>query len=188
MTLAVFLSILGGSFVGALLPFVNVELIMALAARQLGGSLVSGIMVALIGAVGTMAGKLQVYLVARGGRALGGRWVRGRSEREARDALVATHRHDAQETPEWREDPGLITPWRRAWLRVRHLLAGPSMERLAAPAVLLSALLGIPPLAIVTAVAGAAHMRWEIFTAAGVVGRAVRFFIVYEVAALALGK
>src|SRR5512143_3969138 len=101
MTIAVILSILGGSFVGALVPLVNVELIMAVAARQLGGGIVSGILVALIGAVGTMAGKLQVYLVARGGRVMGGRWVRRRSEREARDALVATHRHDAQETPEW---------------------------------------------------------------------------------------
>jgi hypothetical protein len=31
-------------------------------------------------------------------------------------------------------------------------------------------------------------MRWEIFTDAGVVGRAVRFFIACEVAALALGR
>jgi hypothetical protein len=62
----------GGSFVGALLPLVNLELIIAEAARRLGGGVVSGILVALIGAVGIMAWKLRVYLVARaGGRTLG---------------------------------------------------------------------------------------------------------------------
>jgi membrane protein YqaA with SNARE-associated domain len=186
MTLAALLSIFGGSFLGALVPIVNVELIVAVAAHQMGDGIVPAATVALIGAAGTMAGKLQVYLVARGGRTLGGRWIRRRSERQARQALVTAHRHDAQETPEWREDPAAISPTRRVWLRVRHILAGPSVERLAAPAVLLSGLLGIPPLAIVTAVAGASRMRWQVFMGAGLLGRVVRFFVVYEVAAFAL--
>jgi membrane protein YqaA with SNARE-associated domain len=188
MTLAALLSILGGSFMGALIPIVNVELIVALAARQMGGGIVPATTVALVAAVGTMAGKLQVYLVARGGRALGGRWVRKRSEREARQALVAAHRHDAEETPEWHEDPAAISRSRRVWLRVRHFLAGPSIEQLAAPAVLLSALLGIPPFAIVTAVAGASRIRWHVFLGAGLLGRVLRFFIVYQAATLVLGK
>ena len=186
MALAALLSILGGSFLGALIPIINVELIVALAAHQMGSGAIPATTVALVAAIGTMAGKLQVYLVGRGGRALGGRWIQRRSERKAKKALVAAHRHDAQETPEWREDPAAIAPARRVWLRVRHILAGPSIEQLAAPTVLLSAMLGIPPLAIVSVVAGASHMRWEVFLIAGLVGRTVRFFIVYQVAALAL--
>jgi len=188
MTLAALLSLLGASFLAALVPVISVELLLALAARQMGGGIGTAVTVALVAAVGMMVGKLQVFLVARGGRVLGGHWVRRRSERLAKKALESALQQTAGEPSVEQGAPAADSTAPRLWPRLRLLLTGPGMERLGTPIVLLSALVGIPPFTIVTGVAGVSRIRWQAFLAAGLLGRAVRFFIVYEIAALALAK
>jgi len=193
MSVGALLSILFGSMLGALIPIVNVELIVVIAAREYGHGPGPAIAVSLVAAFGTMLGKLQVYAVARGGRALGGKWVQRRTEREAKHALEQAEEraHAAEDLTELEHsieegalpEAALPSLPRRAWIRTKRAFAGPGAEKLGLPMVGLSALVGIPPFAITAALAGVARMRWYTFFLAGLGGRFLRFLLVYEGAA-----
>ncbi|SCF17109.1 SNARE associated Golgi protein [Micromonospora coriariae] len=146
---------LGYGFASALVPVVNAEAYAVVAGHSGGYAVIAVIALA----VGQTAGKLLLFEAARRGT---GRLAR-RLARRSRSGRVAAR------TARWAE------PVRR-WL---------SHRRTGLPTVLLSALVGVPPLALVSIAAGTAGLRhWE-FAIACLLGRVVRFAIVALPAALA---
>ncbi|MEU8301840.1 VTT domain-containing protein [Micromonospora sp. NPDC048909] len=138
---------LGYGFSSALVPVVNAEAYAVVAARPGGHAVIA--VVAL--AVGQTAGKLLLFETARRGT---GRLARRLARRNQSGRVAAR-------AARWAE------PVRR-WL---------SHRRTALPTVLLSASVGVPPLALVSIAAGTAGLRhWE-FAVACLLGRVVRFAI-----------
>jgi membrane protein YqaA with SNARE-associated domain len=138
----------------AMIPVLNAEAYVAATALVLSG-LDTVIMVVAI-TIGTVVGKVALFLAARAGRDL------GRS------------RASSAETP--RRPPGRV---RRALRQVADLLISWLDHPVRAVAtVLVSSSVGIPPLLAVAVVAGASRMRVGVFAAAVLVGRAGRFALI----------
>lgn len=139
------LAALGYGCTSALVPIVNAEAYAVVAGQR--GGLAAIAVVAL--ALGQTAGKLLLFEAARRGTGPLSTLLR-RSNRSGRAAARAAR---------WGR------PLRR-WL---------SRRRTGVPTVLLSASVGLPPLALVSIAAGTAGLRrWE-FAAACLLGRVVRF-------------
>nr|WTA69484.1 VTT domain-containing protein [Micromonospora sp. NBC_00855] len=146
---------LGYGVASALVPVVNAEAYAVVAGQRAGHALVAVIALAL----GQTAGKLLLFESARRGSGRLARKVakRGKSGRPAARAA------------RWTE------PIRR-WL---------SRRRTAVPTVLVSAAVGVPPLAVVSLAAGTAGIRrWE-FAGACLSGRVIRFALLLLPAVLA---
>jgi len=150
--------------VSAVVPLLAVEAyVVAVAAVHPTGV---GVAVALSAAVGQAAGKSAVFLAVRSaGRS---RW----SRRLHRHALEAMGRAG----PVAPDRPG-SSPWARAGRLLRRLtgwclvvLSG----RWGAAVVLLSGVVGVPPLLVVSAAAGASRLPLPVFIVACLVGRSVR--------------
>ncbi|WP_433268408.1 hypothetical protein ACQPWR_09210 [Micromonospora vinacea] len=146
---------LGYGLASALVPVVNAEAYAVVAGQRAGHALVAVVALAL----GQTAGKLLLFESARRGSGRLARRVakRGKSGRAAARAA------------RWTE------PIRR-WL---------SRRRTAVPTVLVSAAVGLPPLAVVSLAAGTAGLRrWE-FAVACLSGRVIRFALLLLPAVLA---
>ena len=159
--------VLSGLLVGAVsavVPLLAVEAyVVAVAATNPAGV---GVAVALAAAVGQTAGKSAIFLAVRSaGRS---RW----SRRIHRHALEAMGRAG----PVAPGQPG-TSAWARAGRLLRRLTAW-SLLVLSGPwgaaVVLLAAVLGVPPLLVVSAAAGASRLPLPVFVAACLVGRSVR--------------
>ncbi|MFC7490136.1 MULTISPECIES: VTT domain-containing protein [unclassified Knoellia] len=136
--------IAGCAVASALVPIINIEAIIALAASQ---DRAPGWLIVAAAAIGQMVGKLFWYY---GGRELDRfAFVSRRMQRpRARAAMVRW-----QARTEGR-------PWFTAGL------------------LLVSAVAGIPPYAVMAVVAGALRVRLPVFLLTGLVGRALRFWAV----------
>ncbi|MEV4119704.1 VTT domain-containing protein [Micromonospora sp. NPDC049645] len=146
---------LGYGLTSALVPVVNAEAYAVLAGQRGGHALVAVVALAL----GQTAGKLLLFESARRGS---GRLARTVAKRRK-------SRRAASRAARW------TGPIRR-WL---------SRRRSAVPTVLVSAALGVPPLAVVSLAAGTAGLRrWE-FAVACLSGRVIRFALLVLPAALA---
>lgn len=150
--------------VSAVVPLLAVEAyVVAVAAARPGGV---AVLVALAAAVGQTAGKTAVFLAVRSaGRS---RW----SRRLHRHALEAMGRAG----PTAPDRSGSST-WARAGRLLRRLTAW-SLLVLSGPwgagVVLVAGVLGVPPLLVVSAAAGASRLPLPVFVVACLVGRAVR--------------
>jgi membrane protein YqaA with SNARE-associated domain len=135
----------GVGFVSALVPVVNAE------AFQAGSSYLqpSAVIVACTAAlaVGQTGGKLVIFTASRRGAT---RWRSGHAGRPSR-------------APAWL---GRVNAW--LLQRLSHPVGGPA-------AVAVSATVGLPPLALVSATAGASTIRCRAFVLACLAGRLVRF-------------
>ena len=142
------LGVLGVAFGSAFVPVVNIE-------AYLGAYLVVGdgrdwasmVVLALVAAVGQMAGKTILYFVGRG--ALHIRLPRGRGLSARNTERVARWRRRIEQRP---------------WLAV--------------PLLLLSALVGLPPYAVVSVLAGVLRINVAVFVLTGLAGRFARFLAV----------
>lgn len=144
MTWALATSTLGYSFASALLPVIPAELwIVGLATRLPGTGAI--ILAVTLAAAGQMAGKMVIYLVARGSLDLP--WIRRRTESTGKWS-VRMRRAQA-----WTEQ----RPW------------GPSALCFG------SAVVGIPPFALVTVLLAVMKMDWRLFVITGFAGRWLRF-------------
>ncbi|WP_405425813.1 VTT domain-containing protein [Micromonospora sp. NBC_00617] len=146
---------LGYGLASALVPVVNAEAYVVVAGHR-GGPVVVAVLAL---ALGQTAGKLLLFESARRGT---GRLARrlGRHSGSGRTAARAAR---------W------TGPIRR-WL---------SRRRTAVPTVLVSAAVGVPPLAVVSVAAGTVGLRrWE-FAVACLVGRVIRFALLVLPATLA---
>ncbi len=132
----------------ALLPLVNAEAYAVVAAAGATTVTVAAVVVAL--SVGQTIGKLVLFETARRGKRWLPRRCPPRSDRARRRAARAAR---------WSER---VTDWLRS-------------DRTGAPVVLASAALGVPPLAIVSVVAGAAGQRRRVFVPLCLLGRLARF-------------
>ena len=144
----------GVGYVSAVFPLVNAE------AAALAGGAVTTVpgAVAVSGglALGQAAGKVTIFLGARGSRHLARR-------KKAEQALASAHEEFDTPPDTW-------------WGRLhRRLLAGLAHRGTAAGVIGLSAVLGLPPLLIVAALAGTTRMRLLDFTLCCVFGRWIRF-------------
>jgi membrane protein YqaA with SNARE-associated domain len=149
------LAALGYGFASALVPIVNAEAYAVVAGHRGGHAAI--VVVAL--ALGQTAGKLLLFEAARRGTGRLSRLLR-RHNRSGRAAARAAR---------WGE-------------RIRRWL---SRRRTGLPTVLLSAAVGLPPLALVSIAAGTAGLRhWE-FAAVCLLGRAIRFAVLALPAAVA---
>ncbi|MDG4757310.1 VTT domain-containing protein [Micromonospora sp. WMMD710] len=146
---------LGYGFASALVPVVNAEAYAVVAGRAGGYAVIAVLALA----VGQTAGKLLLFEAARRG---GGRLARRLARRNQSRSVAAR-------VARWAE------PVRR-WL---------SHRRTGLPTVLLSAAVGVPPLALVSTAAGTAGLRHREFAAACLLGRVVRFAILALPSALA---
>ncbi|HET6668195.1 MAG TPA: hypothetical protein VFG98_13035 [Intrasporangium sp.] len=135
----------GVGFVSALVPVVSAE------AFQTGSSLLqpTAVVMACVVALscGQAAGKVVIFLASRRGAK---RWRTAHAGRPSR-------------SPDWvrRVNAGLLL-----WLS--HPVGGPT-------AVAVSATVGLPPLALVSASAGASSLRCSVFALTCLAGRLVRF-------------
>ncbi|MEU8254317.1 hypothetical protein AB0C06_08655 [Micromonospora inaquosa] len=146
---------LGYGLASALVPVVNAEAYAVIAGHRGGHALVAVLALAL----GQTVGKLLLFESARRGSGRLARTV-ARRRRSGRAGGRATR---------WTE------PIRR-WL---------SRRRTALPTVLVSAAVGVPPLAVVSLAAGTAGIRRGEFAVACLSGRVIRFALLVLPAALA---
>ncbi|MFC4022004.1 VTT domain-containing protein [Micromonospora sp. GCM10011542] len=146
---------LGYGFASALVPVVNAEAYAVVAGHRGGHALVAVLALA----CGQTAGKLLLFEAARRGT--------------GRLAQKLTHRSRS----------GRAAARDARWAgRIRRWL---SRRRTALPTVLVSAAVGVPPLAVVSLAAGTAGLRhWE-FAVACLLGRVLRFALLVLPAALA---
>ncbi|MGZ5400089.1 MAG: VTT domain-containing protein [Nocardioides sp.] len=143
----------------ALLPLVNAEAYAVFTAASATAVTVATVVVAL--SVGQTIGKVMLFETARRGK----RWLpRRRPPRSSRA------RRRAARTTRWTE-------------RVAGMLRS---DRTGAPVVLAAATVGVPPLAIVSMVAGAAGQRRRVFVPLCLLGRLARFTVLV-LPAVALG-
>lgn len=162
--LALLLSGLAVGAVSAVAPVLAVEAyVVAIATVQPTGV---GVAVALAAAVGQTAGKSVVFLAVRSaGRS---RWSR-RIHRHALEAM-------GRAVPSLPPPPG-SSLWVRAGFQLRRLTAW-AMRVLSGPwgaaVVLVAGAVGIPPLLVVSAAAGASRLPLGVFVAACLAGRSVR--------------
>ncbi|MEU1590664.1 VTT domain-containing protein [Micromonospora sp. NPDC005710] len=146
---------LGYGVASALVPVVNAEAYAVVAGQRAGHALIAVVALAL----GQTAGKLLLFESARRGS---GRLARAVAKR-------GTSGRAAVRAARWTESI-------RRWL---------SRRRTALPTVLVSAAVGVPPLAVVSLAAGTAGVRrWE-FVGACLTGRVIRFALLLLPAVLA---
>jgi membrane protein YqaA with SNARE-associated domain len=146
-------------FVSSFLPLLPVEPYVVGAATI---NRETALPVALAAGVGQTIGKTLIFLVARG--SLRSEWLQNWIER---------HRARQAERAEKAE------PRRFAWL-IRWLKAPTALlkrETVAVPVILLSAVVGIPPLLITTFYVAAANTRLVVFASSCLVGRCARFLV-----------
>lgn len=148
------LALLGAAFAfgigSALLPiFLNAELYVVGNAALVSETIIVAVILAL--SVGTVLGKILVFELARKGR----RTIRGETLRVTSSRWVLAYRKASQ------------------WLL--GLLDRPYVGGLT---VLASSLLGVPPLAIVTIVAGASNQSRYLFSTMVFVGRTTQFLVI----------
>ncbi len=139
--------------VSALLPLVNAEAYVLIAAARTSAALTLGVAIAL--AVGQTVGKLVLFETAR----------RGTGRLHAR-----LSRHGGGRVERWRGRVCVLMTRRRTGL----------------PTVLASATVGLPPLALVSLVAGASAQKRCEFGAVCLIGRTARFAALALPAVLAL--
>ena len=143
------LALLGVAFASAFVPVVNIEVYLGgLAALRGGAGPAAVAVLAGTAAVGQMAGKTVFYYAGRGA-------VRLRSRHSARPVKPATAARLA---------------------RFRSTVE--AHPRATPPLLLLSAFVGIPPYAVVAALAGTVRVNLAVFEVTGLVGRAGRFALV----------
>jgi membrane protein YqaA with SNARE-associated domain len=143
----------------ALLPLVNAEAYAVVAAAGATAVTVAAVVVAL--SVGQTIGKVVLFETARRGKRCLPQRRPPRSDRARRRAARTTR---------WTER---VADWLRS-------------DRTGAPVVLAAAAVGVPPLAIVSVVAGAAGQRRRVFIPLCLLGRLARFTVlVLPVLALA---
>jgi membrane protein YqaA with SNARE-associated domain len=153
------LGLAAGGAASGLVPVINAEaLLTAAAAASPALWLAASVSIT----VGQCAAKLLIYLAARSGPQ--------RLNREGRANGVLRRVAGGFGRPR----PGSSSPG------LLHVHRGRLLSVLRAPlpgtgVVLLSAAVGLPPLAVVSAVAGVARLRVNLFVAACLVGRLVRF-------------
>lgn len=135
------LSIAGFAIASALVPLINIEAIVALAATQ--GDAPTWVVVA-VSSVGQMAGKLFWYYGGRELERFG--FVARRMQKPRAKAALERWRSRTEGRP-----------WYAAGL------------------LLLSAVVGIPPYAVIAVLAGALRVPLVVFLVTGLVGRALRF-------------
>jgi membrane protein YqaA with SNARE-associated domain len=171
---------LGGGFVSAFLPVVNAETLVAV--ESVGLHLGAVLMVAFAVALGQTAGKVVIYEAARRGRGSVEWFRRWRERRRSGDgageratavdtAEARTGADTAADTtePDSGEEPS--GRWRRSleWLQ---------RPRTSAVIVLMSAGVGVPPLAVVSAAAGVARTPRVLFAVTCLIGRVIRFGVI----------
>jgi membrane protein YqaA with SNARE-associated domain len=159
--------------VSAVTPFLPVEAyVIGLAVTRSPGVAVAG---ALAAAVGQTAGKVVLFYTARG--AATSKWLQRLRDRGAKEAAEITAAEEAGEEP-----PG--GPVKRALRPVGHglkranavgirLLSG----RWGPVVVLVSGVVGIPPLLAIAFYAGTSKMHVRAFVITCFVGRAIRFVV-----------
>jgi membrane protein YqaA with SNARE-associated domain len=159
--------------VSAVTPFLPVEAyVIGLAVAHPGGVAVAGAGAA---AVGQTLGKLVLFTTARG--AASSRWLQRLRDRGAKEAAEIAAAEEAGEEP-----PG--GPVKRALRPVGHLLKRVNAVGIAllsgrwGPAVVLvSGVVGIPPLLAIAFYAGTSKMNVKAFVLTCLVGRAIRFIV-----------
>lgn len=158
------LTLLGVSFLSALIPVINLEVYLgglALFGSDRGPADVA--VLSLVAAVGQMAGKMLFYLAGRGVLTLPKRLKpetgKPPSERRTRNA---------ERIARWQER-AQTRPW------------------LSAGFVGISASVGIPPFAIVSVVAGTMRVPAMVFVLAGLIGRWGRFAVVLGLVEVSTG-
>ncbi|WP_404380098.1 VTT domain-containing protein [Knoellia locipacati] len=135
------LSIAGFAVASALVPLINIEAIVALAATQ--GDAPTWVIIA-VSSVGQMLGKLFWYYGGRELERFG--FVARRMQKPRAKAALARWRSRTEGRP---------------WYAVGLLL--------------LSAVVGIPPYAVIAVLAGALRVPLVVFLVTGLLGRALRF-------------
>ncbi|CAN5268531.1 hypothetical protein BH09ACT10_BH09ACT10_18050 [soil metagenome] len=154
----------GFGVASAMIPILNVEAYLALNVAVLGKTLVVGLVFFL--AVGTTIGKVVLFHGARAGREYARKRVVDTSELEPRRFAALRAR---------------FTTMTAGLMRfLDHPVKGPLT-------VLLSAIVGIPPLLAVAVAAGASKQNVWLFAAAIFVGRAIRFAVIALTVAGLLG-
>ena len=139
------LAAFGVGFVSALLPVVNAEVFQAGASLLQPTPVIAACVVTVT--VGQTAGKVVIFTASRRGIT---RWRSSRAERPSR-------------TPaRLKKINATLLKW------LSHPIGGPA-------AIAVSATVGLPPLAIVSATAGASTIRCSAFAGACLVGRLLRF-------------
>lgn len=164
------LGVMGAGTASGLVPVVNAEALLT-AATAGSPHLWLGLAASLT--VGQCFAKVLIYLTAREGP----QRLRshGRVGRLA-DRLYAR----ARARSSTRSRPRRAGPAAKAlvWLRAERLVALLAQPRAGTGVVLLSASVGLPPLAAVSVVAGAARLRLPLFIAGCLVGRLARFALI----------
>ncbi|MFT4264270.1 MAG: VTT domain-containing protein [Nocardioides sp.] len=167
---------LGSGYAAAVIPLINAE------ALALAGGAVStvhgAIFVTLALAVGTMFGKITLFLGVRTGKNAVARKRAMQAEEEAE--------HRLEERAEHRSGEHVRRGWRAWWKRMSDVL----MENLDHPwrgpvVVFIGGSVGIPPLFLTASVAGLSRMRLLPFAVAVFTGRWIRFLVIAIPAALA---
>lgn len=138
------LAVLGSAFASALVPLINIEALLALAATQ---GEADGLALALTAGVGQMVGK--VLWFQAGARADRLPWIHRRLQRPKAKASLE----------KWHER-AVGRPWRTQGL------------------LFVSALLGLPPYAIMCVVAGVLRVPFWLFLLSGLLGRTLRFWAI----------
>lgn len=144
--IAALASTLGVGVASALLPLINMELYVV--GLLVTNSYLPWIAVGVVAAIGQMLGKAVFYCAGRGSVHLRGRFRR---------------KVDSQRTGRW-----------SGWLEKFQYTCNRHPVQ-AAGILLLSAAVGLPPLAIMAVAAGAAKISPLVFAATGLVGRTARF-------------
>ena len=159
--------------VSAVTPFLPVEAyVIGLAVTHPTGVAVAG---ALAAAVGQTAGKVVLFYTARG--ATTSRWAERLRDRGAKEAAEITAAEEAGE-----ELPGGAVKWALRpvgrWLkRVNAACIALLSGRWGPGVVLLSGVVGIPPLLAIAFYAGTSKMNIKAFVAACLLGRSIRFVV-----------
>lgn len=153
------LSVLAVAFVSALVPVVNLEIYLG-GTALLGGSRtwweVTGL--ALVAAVGQLAGKTLFYLAGRGALTLPKRLRPERPRRHRTAARMLRWQQRMQQRP---------------WLSAAFVGT--------------SAAVGLPPFALVSVAAGSLRIPLGVFLGAGLVGRWARFAVVLAAVQVSTG-
>lgn len=159
------LGLFGGGLASGLVPLVNAE---ALLAAAVAGSPHAWLLLVLGVATGQSTAKVLIYLMARDGPERLGRLARLRPLAP----LVMRIRVRASADM---GVPSRSRSLRTVWVRsLRHLhtpVAGTAL-------VGVSAVVGLPPLAVVSGLAGVARLRLGLFVPACLVGRLIRFALI----------
>lgn len=166
--------VLGAGTAAGLVPVINAEAVLT-AATAGNPHLWLGLAVSLT--VGQCFAKVLIYLTAREGpQRLHSDGRVGRLVDRVRSRARARARaRSIRPRPRWVAGLAARTP---SWLRPEHLLRLLARPLAGTSVVLLSATVGLPPLAAVSVVAGTARLRLPLFIAGCLTGRLARFALI----------